>query len=48
MKVGLELLNLSSTASATRRLSAELDPIGRLRLISIFQKKVDSSPLILK
>jgi hypothetical protein len=48
MKVGLELLDLSNTASALRRLSAELDPIGRLRLISVFQRKVNSSLLILK
>jgi hypothetical protein len=48
MKVGLKLLDLSSTASAPRRLYAELDPIGRLQLVSIFQRKVDSSLLILK
>jgi hypothetical protein len=48
MKVGLELSDLSNTASALRRLSVELDPIGRLRLISVFQRKVDSSLLILK
>jgi hypothetical protein len=48
MKVGLELLDLSNTASALRRLSAELDPIGRLWLISVFQRKVNSSLLILK
>jgi hypothetical protein len=48
MKVGLELSDLSNTASALRRLSVELDPIGRLRLISVFQRKVNSSMLILK
>jgi hypothetical protein len=48
MKVGLELLDLSSTASAPQRLLARLDPIGRLRLISIFQRKAGSSLLILK
>jgi hypothetical protein len=40
MKVGLELLDLSNTSSALRRLSVELDHIGRLWLISIFQRKV--------
>jgi hypothetical protein len=34
------LLDLSNTASALQRLSAELGPIERLRLISIFQRKV--------
>jgi hypothetical protein len=48
MKVGLELLNLSNTASVPRRLSVELGPIGKLLLISIFQRKVDSFLLILK
>jgi hypothetical protein len=48
MMVGLELLDLSNTTSALRKLSAELDPIGRLRLISIFQRKVNLSLLILK
>jgi hypothetical protein len=47
-KVWLELLDLSNTASALRRLSAELDPIGRLQLISILQRKAGSSLLILK
>ena len=48
MKVGLELSNLSNIASALRKLSVELDPIGWLRLISVFQRKVNSSMLILK
>jgi hypothetical protein len=48
MKVGLELSDLSNTDSALRRLSVELDPIGRLWLISVFQRKVNSSMLILK
>jgi hypothetical protein len=46
MKVGLELSDLSNTASALRRLSVESDPIGRLRLISVSQRKVNSSLLI--
>jgi hypothetical protein len=46
--VGLELSDLSNTASVLRRLSIEPDPIGRLRLISVFQRKVNSSLLILK
>jgi hypothetical protein len=48
MTVGLELSDLSNTASALRRLSVELDPIGRLWLILVFQRKVDSFLLILK
>jgi hypothetical protein len=48
MKVGLELSDLSNTTSALRRLSVDRDPNGRLRLISVFQRKVDSSLLILK
>jgi hypothetical protein len=46
MKVGLKLSDLSNTALALRRLPVELDPIGRLRLISVFQRKVGSSLLI--
>jgi hypothetical protein len=48
MKVGLELSDLSNTALALRRLSVELDLIGTLWLISVFQRKVNSSLLILK
>jgi hypothetical protein len=45
---GVRVADLSNTASALRRLSIELDPIGRLWLISVFQRNVDSSLLILK
>jgi hypothetical protein len=47
MKVGLELSNLSNTASTLRRLSVEQDPTRRLRVTSVFQRMVNSSLLIL-
>jgi hypothetical protein len=45
-KVELALLNQSNTASALRRPFAEPDPIGRLWLILIFQRKADFFLLI--
>jgi hypothetical protein len=44
--VELMSLDLSNTASARRRLSAELIPIEKLRLTSALQKMVNFSLLI--
>jgi hypothetical protein len=45
MKVGLELLDLSNTASALRRLSVELDLIGVAKPPELFQLKCLSPTL---
>jgi hypothetical protein len=44
--VELELLNLSNTASALRRLFAKLIPIEQLWLTSVLQRMVNFSLLI--